>query len=119
MTDDELDRALFALPLEEAPVDLHARILSATIYRPRIDVRTWEVWAVGTAVALAVWLSVLVLTGVPDAGERIAHSMNALIPSVASAFTSATTLWLGLGITVAVWMSQLSVPQRSRRIAEE
>ena len=31
MTDDELDRALFALPLEEPPADLRARILAATV----------------------------------------------------------------------------------------
>ena len=34
MTDDDLDRALFALPLEEPPADLHGRILAATVLRP-------------------------------------------------------------------------------------
>jgi len=33
MTDDELDRALFALPLEEPPADMHQRIMSATVLR--------------------------------------------------------------------------------------
>ena len=35
MTDDELERALAALPLEEPPADLHARILAATVCRRR------------------------------------------------------------------------------------
>ena len=33
-SDDALDRALFALPLEEPPADLRASILTATVYRP-------------------------------------------------------------------------------------
>ena len=37
MTDDELDRALFALPLEEPPADMHQRIMSATVLRAAIE----------------------------------------------------------------------------------
>ncbi len=33
MTDDELDRALFALPLEQPPAAMHQPILAATVLR--------------------------------------------------------------------------------------
>ncbi len=47
MTDDELDRALFALPLEEPPADLHGRILAATVLRPAPTFRVWELLHAG------------------------------------------------------------------------
>ncbi len=43
--DDALDRALAALPLEEPPADLHARIMAATVYAPApagVPVPGWE-----------------------------------------------------------------------------
>ena len=49
---DALDRALTALPLEDPPVSLHARVMAATVYRPRAAVQQWEVWTVVTLAAL-------------------------------------------------------------------
>jgi hypothetical protein len=118
MTDDELERALVALPLEEPPAELRGRILGATIYRPRLNVRAWEVWAVGTVVAVAVWLSAVVLTGVPNAGGRIIAGVANLVPAFERAATSSTALWLAVGIATAVWLSQLSLPQPQRRTVE-
>ncbi|MFN2461527.1 MAG: hypothetical protein ABR591_12715 [Candidatus Velthaea sp.] len=110
MTDDELERALLALPLEEPPAGLHGRILAATIYRPRLTFRTWEIWAIGTALALMVWLTVLVLTGVPDAATRITHGVGYAVNHLSTAFSSAAMLWAVLGISSAIWLSQLSLP---------
>ena len=52
MTDDDLDRALFALPLEEPPADLHRRIMAATVLRPAPEFRQWELWALVLGVVL-------------------------------------------------------------------
>ncbi len=57
MTDDELDRALFALPLEEPPADMHARIMSATIYRVAPTFQPWELVLLAVAVALVAGLT--------------------------------------------------------------
>ncbi|GAC1401843.1 MAG: hypothetical protein NVSMB64_00690 [Candidatus Velthaea sp.] len=118
MTDDELERALFALPLEEPPADLRARILGATIYRPRLTIRAWEIYVVGTLAALAVWMAVFVMTGVPDAGGRLTSSLVTAFEGIGSAVSTTTTLWIVLGISSALWVSQLTLPQPARRRAE-
>lgn len=65
--DDELDRLLFALPLEEPPADLRASILTATIYRPPFPIKAWEASLIGILVALCCWLGVLIARGGADA----------------------------------------------------
>jgi hypothetical protein len=95
MTDDELERALFALPLEEPPAGLRDRILAATVARPRLTFRAWEIWLIGTLVALMVWLTVLVATSAPDVGGVISAALNR-------------------GVDL-VWISQLSLPPSRRR----
>ena len=76
MTDDDLDRALFALPLEEPPADLHRRIMAATVLRADADVpdvgivvarRRRSRWSA----ACRVWM----FTSAPDAGTRLADSI--------------------------------------------
>lgn len=116
MTDDELERALLALPLEAPPAGLHERILAATIYRPRLTFRAWELWAIGTALGLMVWLTALVLTGVPDMASRLTQSFGYAVRDLATLFGSAAMLWSVLGISSAVWLSQLSLPAPRRRI---
>jgi hypothetical protein len=61
--DDDLDRLLFAMPLEEPPADLRASILRATIYRPAFALKPWELWMCGSIAALAVWLAALIVRG--------------------------------------------------------
>jgi hypothetical protein len=110
--DDALDRALAALPLEEAPRNLHARIMATTVYRPRAAVQQWEVWLVATLSALAAWLAWGVL-GSPGIAERLTDRITHLVD--AGGLTSLNTLvWLAVGISAAWWLSQLSVPQRRR-----
>ncbi|HEV3089366.1 MAG TPA: hypothetical protein VGX96_19330 [Candidatus Elarobacter sp.] len=110
--DDDLDRALAALPLEEPPAQLHARIMAATVHRPAPLVRSWELWLVGTFVALAAWLTWL-LVSAPHAMERLVSTVTGTLDS--TGFTSEyTVMWMAVGISAAWWISQLSVP-RSRR----
>ena len=110
--DDNLDRMLAALPLEEPPAGLHERILATTVYRPRPDDAAWEVWLVGTLIALAAWLSFVVVT-TPHAGEQLMTWAVRLTQN--GGLTSLNTLlWLAVGASAA-WISQLSFP-RGRRI---
>ncbi|MBV9439516.1 MAG: hypothetical protein JOZ24_05960 [Candidatus Eremiobacteraeota bacterium] len=108
--DDELDRALAALPLEEPPPGLHARILAGTVYRPRAPFRAWEVWVLGTCIAFAVWLAWLVVA-TPGTGEAIRTAGQRTIEVFG--LSSLTTLaWLAVGASAAYWISQLSFPKR-------
>jgi hypothetical protein len=106
--DDALDRALAALPLEEPPSRLHDRIMAATVLRPAPLASGWEVWLVGTLVAVAAWCCWLLLRA-PNAGARIAASVSDALES-AGLTSEYTLLWLAVGISAALWVSQLSVP---------
>ncbi len=117
MTDDELERALFALPLEEPPPDLHARVLAATIARPRLTFAAWEIWLVGTVFAFMVWLTFLVGTSVPDIGGAVSRTLSLGLDRLAATFSVTTLMWTALGISFVVWISQLSLPQPRRRVA--
>jgi hypothetical protein len=118
MTEDELERALFALPLEAPPADLRARILAATIARPRLTFRAWEVWLVGTLFAFMVWLTFLVGTSVPDVGAAISGAVSAGVDRLADTLSVNALLWMALGVSFVVWISQLSFPQPRREIAD-
>jgi hypothetical protein len=110
--DDALDRALAVLPLEDPPARLHARIMAATVYRPRAAVQQWEVWTVATLAALAMWLTWVALS-TPRLGERLVDGVTRLVD--AGGLTSLNTLlWLAVGISAAWWLSQITVPQRRR-----
>jgi hypothetical protein len=117
MTDDELERALFALPLEDPPPDLHARILAATINRPQLTFRAWEVWAVGTLVAFMVWLAFLVATSVPDFGGTIARAISYGVDRLADSVSPTALLWMALGVSLVIWLPALSVPTSGSKIA--
>ena len=111
--DDDLDRALAALPLEEPPARLHARIMAATVLRPAPLVRSWEIWLVGTLLALAAWLT-WTFVSAPHATERVVSVLTGVLASAAD--NSGTTfLWLAIGASSAWWLSQLSVPRTARR----
>jgi hypothetical protein len=109
--DDDLDRALAALPLEEPPERLHARIMAATAYAPPsppVAAWGWEIWVVGTLLAVAAWLAGLVVTA-PHLTERVTDTIARLVQ--AGGLTSVSTLlWLAIGASVW-WITQLSVPR--------
>jgi hypothetical protein len=113
--DDALDRALAALPPEEPPADLHARIMAATAYAPPslpLAGSGWELWVVVTALALAVWLGSLVLTA-PHLTNRAIETTAHL--AEAGGLTSITTLlWLAVGGSAAWWISLLGFRRGGR-----
>jgi hypothetical protein len=113
--DDDLDRAIAALPLAEPPTGFHARIMAATVYRPEPLVRGWEVWVIGTLVAVAAWLSWVVAT-TPRAVTQIVDAAMAAMQTTAALTGTYTVLWLAVGVSAAWWISQLSVPTTRSRI---
>ena len=106
-TDDELDRLLAALPLEEPPAGLHASILAATVQRvPAEPIDPWEASAWGVLLALALWF---VTHGSAFAG------VVTLLDRVAFALAQpATLIWLTVGAAVAFAIS--AVPDFSAGI---
>ncbi len=112
--DDALDRALAALPLEEPPAGFRARVMTATVYRPEPVVRGWEVWLIGTLLAVAAWLTWLVASA-PHAGEQIAAGLTRVVQS-AGLTSDYTVLWLAVGVSAAWWISELTVPASRARI---
>jgi len=78
MTDDELDRALFALPLEEPPADMHQRIMSATVLRAAPAFQRWELLLLAVVVALVGLASAWIVTSSPESGSRLGDSIVGL-----------------------------------------
>jgi Na+/proline symporter len=113
--DDDLDRALAALPLEEPPARLHARILAATVDAPPVAApfHPWELWLVGVLAALAVWLSWLVVAE-PHLAQRFSDALATSIATVAA--SSQTWLWVAIGALAAAAISATSAPLAPRRI---
>ncbi len=107
MTDDQLDRALFALPLEEPPADLHRRILLATVLRPAPTFRAWELWLLAGALALAGLLTFLIVASGPFTGVRFTDGIESAMRSL-GLFSRTTYLWIGVGVSSVWWISSLS-----------
>ncbi len=96
---DELDRALFALPLAMPPPDLRGSILRATIYaEPVIALAMREIVAIGATLAFAVWFAAYTLTN-PGFGSHVALQIDALMRSLSEGRTLA---WLAAGAAVAL-----------------
>ena len=101
-SDDALDRALFALPLEEPPSDLRASILATTAYRPAAAFSLWEVVVLGTIAALTLWFVVLIAMG---GGGLFLHTIETIGSAVAGALSNPTLLtWLSVGVLTAFWL---------------
>jgi hypothetical protein len=107
MTDDELDRALFALPLAEPPADLHRRILAATAFRPAPAFRVWELWLLGGALAVAGWLTFWMLASPPITGVRLTDAIEAGLRSL-GLLSRSTYVWTAIGLSSVWWISKLS-----------
>jgi hypothetical protein len=103
MDDNELERAILALPLEEPPAGLRTSILLATAYRPAPAFSFLELAVLGALGAVALWLVVLLVLG----GGTLFVQTLAAIGSVASRLLSnATTLaWLAAGGATALWLT--------------
>jgi hypothetical protein len=107
MTDDELDRALFALPLEEPPADLYGSIMAATVWRPAPAFRTWELWLAAAAFALVAWLTAWMLASSPGALDRLGHTLIVTLHGL-GLFSRITYVWIGIGLSSVWWISSLS-----------
>jgi len=101
MTDDELDRALLALPLAEPPPELRPRILAATVLAQPPAIRLWELWLVGTLLGLGAWLCVDLV----HAGPRALAAGLAAVGGSGGIASPATLLWLAVGISAVWWIS--------------
>ncbi len=116
--DDALDRALAALPLEQPPADLHARIMAATAYAPApaaaAPLPGWELWLAAVLSSLALWLA-WVFVSTPHVVDQLAASVDRLVTGVDLASASASVVvWVAVGVSAAWWITQLSVPQPER-----
>jgi hypothetical protein len=101
--DDALDRALFALPLEEPPADLRASILTATVYRPAPLFKAWEIGLLGAVAALVTWLIALVVL---SGGTLFVHSLEAIGAESEKVLSNYSTLaWIAAGGGAAIWLS--------------
>ena len=106
-SDEELERALFALDLEEPPADLRASILASTIYRQPVPVKPWEVWALAGLCAVLVWLGVLLAHGT---NVPAFTTIGAYVGVVLSALAKPQMLfWLAAGAGMVLWVSQLNL----------
>ena len=108
-TDDDLDRAILALPLEPAPPGLRASILSAIATRPEPILTTWETVGVGIILALGAWL-VLLLASSHVNSAAIVSSMLGIVARYLAG--PSTLVWLAVGMGCALCLSLFSVPRR-------
>ncbi|MBV8244903.1 MAG: hypothetical protein JOZ38_03195 [Candidatus Eremiobacteraeota bacterium] len=101
-SDDALDRALFALPMEEPPSDLRASILASTAYRPAPPFSVWEAAALGAIAAVTLWLVVLIALG---GGGLFLHTLAIIGSALAQALSNVRLLaWLAAGAMTAYWL---------------
>ncbi|MHB8147927.1 MAG: hypothetical protein ACYDGM_11800 [Vulcanimicrobiaceae bacterium] len=101
--DDALDRALFALELEEPPADLRSSILAATVYRPAPMFSRAEIVGLSLITAAILTLIGCVIAG---GGTLFAHSVRVLEDSLVRTLSSYTTLaWMAAGGATAIWLS--------------
>jgi hypothetical protein len=102
-SDDALDRALFALPLEEPPDGLRASILTATVYRPAPPFAVWEVTGIAALVAIGVWFSVLIALG---GGTLFVHTFATIGQTLTQVLSNVSNLaWTAAGIATAAWLT--------------
>jgi hypothetical protein len=102
--DDALDRALFALPLEEPPMDLRASILRATIYAPAPVFKTWELAVLGAVAAVMVWFVAMIAMGGATLFLDTVQMIGAIVMN-AIAKNGSTIAWVAAGGAAAIWLS--------------
>lgn len=102
-SDEALDRALFALPLEEPPSDLRSAILTATVYRPAPAFGVWEIAALGALAGVLLWLIVSLAMG---GGAPFLQSAATVGSAVLHGLSNVAVLtWLAAGVATAFWLT--------------
>jgi hypothetical protein len=122
MNMDELESAIFALPLEEPPAGMRASILLATAYRPAPAFSAVELATLGSLGAVALWLVVLLVLG---GGTLFVQTLAAIGSFLSHALSNPGTLaWLAAGGATALWLTLFTgyqpaalAPHRSGRRA--
>ncbi len=108
MIDNErFERALDALELEEPHPRLRSRILASTVYRATPLAPAWEIWSVGTLLALAVWSLLWVLDGAGSSALLIAARR------LTGIFSTEAMMWLAVGAAATVWIAFFSSSNRT------
>jgi hypothetical protein len=107
MTEDELDRALFALPLEEPPAGLHAQIMAATAFRPAPTFAPWEWTLLVVALTLTVTATFWMFESSPGSVHRLGYAIVSGLHAL-GLFSRATYVWLGIGLSSVWWISSLN-----------
>ncbi|HEV2262092.1 MAG TPA: hypothetical protein VGR69_07405 [Candidatus Rubrimentiphilum sp.] len=104
--DQSLERALFSLPLEEAPADLRVSILARTIYRNE-PAKAWEGWVIGICAAALVWL---VLVVARSGFAPVTEGLNSAGSAITAFFGQpGVLLWIAVGSAIALWFSQINL----------
>jgi len=107
-SDEDLERALFSLDLEEPPAELRGSILAATCYRTPAVLKPWETVAVGAALAVVAWIAwSLVTGGLPSLAAQLQGALDFIAGSLRD---GATLMWIAVGGSVAVWLSLWANP---------
>ncbi|HEY5257767.1 MAG TPA: hypothetical protein VIJ12_05245 [Candidatus Baltobacteraceae bacterium] len=101
--DESLERALFALDLEQPPADLRSSILAATVYRAPAIVTLPEAAALFALVGVIGWVCVsIAMGGMP----LLADTLFSIQLAVAHFFTNTVTLlWIASGGGAAIALS--------------
>lgn len=103
MDDQELERAILELPLEEPPEGLRASVLLATAYRPAPAFSFPELVVLGSLGAVALWLVALL---VMEGGSLFVHTLATIGSILSRTFSNAAVLaWLAAGGATALWLT--------------
>jgi len=95
---DDLDRALFSLPLEEPPPDLRSAILAATTRAERrVPFAGWEFGLLGGTLALVAWFGLILQSDFDEVTSRI----ESLVASVQPFGSFDAALWLAVGVAIS------------------
>ncbi len=107
---DDLDRALFSLPLEEPPPGLRSAILAATTRAERrVPFAGWEFGLLGGTLALVAWFGLMLQSDFDAVAARIESLVAGMRPL--GSFDAA--LWLAVGIAIsAASLARLGIARR-------
>ncbi len=108
--DDDLDRALFALPLEPVPEGLRASIISGVAALRAPFLSRLEIAGLSAILALTTWLCLMLATG-----SGLRDVLTFLGATVVRLAEPSTLLWFAVGASTAVWLSLMSLPARRVR----